>query len=163
MKKIKWLTTVLVVANLLLGVIGCKDPEIHIHTYSEAWTSDASGHWHAATCGHTTEVSDKAEHTLGIWEITNEPTETEVGQMQSVCEVCGTVTKELQPAPKGFRFVKGVTITGTESWTPESEVFVSGRKLTIPDLIVSDHEVTRGEYKAVMKSLPEDMAKMETN
>ena len=290
-------------ANLLLGVIGCKDPEIHIHTYSEAWTSDASGHWHAATCGHkdevidkaahtfgdwtitkepteedegsreksctvcgytvpevieklahthkfstdwtkdetnhwhaatcghTTEVSGKAEHTfgnwtttkeatctqagkkmvycrvceyekeetipviehtlgettieptctqegkktvyctvceyekeetipakghsLGIWTTKNEPTETEKGKMESVCKVCGeTVTKELQKAPQGFRFVEGVTITGTESWTPSSEVFVSGRKLTIPDLIVSDHEVTRGEYKAVMGSDP---------
>ena len=50
--------------------------------------------------------------------------------------------------------VKGTTITGTESWTPESEVFVSGRRLTIPDLYVSDHEVTRGEYKAVMGSDP---------
>ena len=56
--------------------------------------------------------------------------------------------------PAGFVFVKGTTITGTESWTPSSEVFVRGRKLTIPDLIVSDHEVTRGEYKAVMESDP---------
>ena len=52
--------------------------------------------------------------------------------------------------PEGFVYVKGTTITGTESWTPSSEVFLSGRKLTIPDLIVSDHEVTIGEYKAVM-------------
>ena len=266
MKKIKWLVAFLIVANLLLGVIGCKDPEIHIHTYSEAWTSDANGHWHEATCEHTTEVSGKAEHTfgdwkvtqepteeaegtkersctvceytvpevieklahthkfatdwtkdetnhwhaatcghkdevinkaahtfgnwtttkeatctqegkktvyctvclyekeetipkiehsLGIWTTTKEPTETEVGQMESVCEECGeTVTKELQPAPEGFRFVKGITITGTESWTPSSKVFVSGRSLTIPDLIVSDHEVTRGEYKDVMGSDP---------
>ena len=28
MKKIKWLVAFLIVANLLLGVIGCKDPEI---------------------------------------------------------------------------------------------------------------------------------------
>ena len=56
--------------------------------------------------------------------------------------------------PDGFVFVKGTTITGTESWTPSSDVFVSGRSLTIPDLIVSDHEVTRGEYKAVMGSAP---------
>ena len=56
--------------------------------------------------------------------------------------------------PDGFVFVKGTTITGTESWTPSSDVFVSGRSLTIPDLIVSDHEVTRGEYKAVMGSDP---------
>ena len=56
--------------------------------------------------------------------------------------------------PEGFVLVKGTTITGTESWTPESKVFVSGRRLTIPDLYVSDHEVTRGEYKAVMGSDP---------
>ena len=193
MKKIKWLVAILIVANLLLGVIGCKDPEIHIHTYSEAWTKDETNHWHAATCGHTTEVSGKAAHYFGdwtvtkeatctqegkktvyctdceyekeetipakghygIWEITKEPTETESGQMQCLCEVCGkTVTKELQPAPEGFRFVKGGTITGTESWTPSSDVFVSGRSLTIPDLIVSNHEVTRDEYKAVMGSDP---------
>ena len=56
--------------------------------------------------------------------------------------------------PKGFVLVKGTTITGTESWTPLSYVFVSKRNLTIPDLIVSDHEVTRGEYKDVMGSDP---------
>ena len=56
--------------------------------------------------------------------------------------------------PEGFVLVEGTTINGTESWTPSSEVFVSGRSLTIPDLIVSDHEVTRGEYKAVMGSDP---------
>ena len=33
-------------------------------------------------------------------------------------------------------------------------MFVSGRSLTIQNLIVSDHEVTRGEYKAVMGSDP---------
>ena len=93
-------------------------------------------------------------HSGGIWEIIKEPKKTESGKMQRVCKVCGTVTKELQPAPEGFRFVKGTTITGTESWTPSSRVFVSGRSLTIPDLIVSDHEVTRGEYKAVMGKDP---------
>ncbi len=52
--------------------------------------------------------------------------------------------------PEGFVLVAGTRITGTESWTPSSSVFVSGRTLTILDLIVSDHEVTRGEYKDVM-------------
>ena len=304
MKKIKWLVAFLIVANLLLGVIGCKDPEIHIHTYSEAWTSDANGHWHEATCEHTTEVSGKAEHTFGEyvsnndatteadgtktrecsvcgyedtvtdegskihvhtfaeewtsdanghwheatcehttevsgkaahsfgnWTTTKEATEEAEGSKERTCTVCGypateviaklehthkfaeewskdatyhwhaatcehptevsgkaehtfgeyvsnndattekdgtktrecsvcgykdTVTDEGSKiiVPAGFRFVKGATITGTESWTPSSVVFVSGRKLTIPDLIVSDHEVTRGEYKAVMGSDP---------
>lgn len=109
-----------------------------------------------AICGYKkTEVTDKEEHSFGIWETTKDPTETEVGQMKKKCKVCGeTVTKELQPAPEGYRFVEGGTITGTESWTPSSSVFVSGRKITIPNLIVSDHEVTRGEYKAVMGSDP---------
>ena len=102
-----------------------------------------------------TEKIDAKGHSFGIWTTTKEPTETEVGQMQSVCEVCKeTVTTELQPIPKGCVFVKGTPLTGTESWTPSSEVFVSGRKLTIPDLLVSDHEVTRGEYTEVMGEDP---------
>ena len=109
-----------------------------------------------AICGYKkTEVTDKKEHSFGIWETTKDPTETEVGQMKKKCKVCGeTVTKELQPAPEGYRFVEGVTITGTESWTPSSNVFLRGRSLTIQDLIVSDHEVTRGEYKDVMGKDP---------
>ena len=349
MKKIKWLVPILIVATLLLGVIGCKEPEIHIHTYSEAWTSDANGHWHEATCEHTTEVSGKAAHSFGDWKVTQEPTEeaegskersctvceytvpevieklahthkfatdwtkdetnhwhaatcghtTEVsgkaahsfgdwqvtkaateeaeGSKERSCTVCGSTATEVieklahthkfatdwtkdethhwhaatcehttevsekaehtfsnwittkeateeaegsrersctvcgytatevieklahthkfaeewtsnssghwkaatcghtdeksgfaehsfvnevcticeySRIPEGFVFVKGTTINGNESWTPSSVVFVSGRKLTIPDLYVSDHEVTRGEYKAVMRSDP---------
>ncbi len=56
--------------------------------------------------------------------------------------------------PEGFVQVSGTRITGNESWTPSSEVFVSGRSLTIPDLYVCDHEVTRDEYKAIMGKDP---------
>ena len=137
---------------------------IHVHTYSEDWTRDATHHWHASTCGHTEEISGKAVHVFGNWTVTKDPTETESGKMQRVCEVCEeTETKELQKAPQGFRFVKGITITGTERWTPSSGVFVSGRKLTIPDLIVSDHEVTRGEYKAVMGKDPSTASAYDKN
>ena len=47
---------------------------------------------------------------------------------------------------EGFVKVTGTTITGNENWTPASEVFVSGRSLTIADLYVCDHEVTQSEY-----------------
>ena len=60
----------------------------------------------------------------------------------------------VETVPEGFVGVRGTTIEGTETWTPSSSVFVSGRKLTIPDLIVCDHEVTRGEYKEVVGSDP---------
>ena len=60
--------------------------------------------------------------------------------------------------PKGFVKVKGTTITGNESWTPSSEVFVrgsfGGRRITIPDMYVCDHEVTRGEFKELMGTDP---------
>ena len=56
--------------------------------------------------------------------------------------------------PDGFVKVSGTTIGGTETWTPSSSVFVSGRAITIPDLIVCDHQVTRGEYKTVIGSDP---------
>lgn len=54
----------------------------------------------------------------------------------------------------GFVKITGVTIKGTETWTPESDIFVAGREITIPDLIVCEHEVTRGEYKAIMNDDP---------
>ena len=56
--------------------------------------------------------------------------------------------------PEGFVKVLGATIKGDETWTPSSRVFVSGRSLTIPDLYVCDHEVTRGEFKALMGTDP---------
>ena len=129
----------------------------HEHTYSEDWTSDEENHWHAATCGHTDEKSGFAEHTFGEYVSNNDATTEADGTKTRECSVCGyedTVTDEGSKiiVPEGFVLVEGTTITGTESWTPSSKVFVSGRKLTIANLLVSDHEVTRGEYKAVMGS-----------
>ena len=43
-----------------VALTGCG----HEHTYSEAWTTDATHHWHASTCKHTDEKSDYAEH---VW------------------------------------------------------------------------------------------------
>ncbi|WP_297648580.1 SUMF1/EgtB/PvdO family nonheme iron enzyme [uncultured Treponema sp.] len=56
--------------------------------------------------------------------------------------------------PEGFVVIPAASIAGTETWTPESKVFVSGRSLEIASFYMSDHEVTRGEYKAVMGSDP---------
>ena len=50
--------------------------------------------------------------------------------------------------PEGFVEIPAASIAETESLS--SDVFVSGRKLEIASLYMSDHPVTRGEYKAVM-------------
>ena len=62
-----------------------------------------------------------------------------------------SVNTSVSHIPEGFVEVTGTTITGSESWTPSSSVFVSGRSLTILDLYVCDHEVTQAEYKKYCK------------
>ena len=45
--------------NTVKGWFGLGECE---HTFSEAWTTDATNHWHAATCEHTDEKSDLGAH-----------------------------------------------------------------------------------------------------
>lgn len=56
--------------------------------------------------------------------------------------------------PEGFVEIPSASIAGTESWTPSSSVFVRGRKLEIASFYMSDHPVTRGEYKTLMGEDP---------
>lgn len=70
----------------------------------------------------------------------------------------GTASGSIEPVAEVFVTIPAASIDGTETWTPESEVFVSGRKLEIASFYMSDHEVTRGEYKAVMGSDPSKAA-----
>ncbi len=44
------------------------------HSFSTDWSSDSTYHWHAATCEHENEMSDRAEHTFNA---------------DNVCTVCG--------------------------------------------------------------------------
>ena len=74
-----------------------------------------------------------------------------------------TTSYTLTVIPEGFVKVSGTTITGSETWTPSSSVFVSGRSLTIPDLYVCDHEVTRGEFKALMGTDPSTASAYDKN
>ncbi len=69
------------------------------------------------------------------------------------------VNSSVNNIPEGFVKVADKSIAGTESWTPSSSVFVSGRVLEIKQFYMSDHEVTRAEYKDVMGSLPDGMVK----
>ena len=56
--------------------------------------------------------------------------------------------------PEGFVEIPAVSISGSKTWTPASTVFVRGRNFEIASFYMSDHEVTRGEYKTVMGSDP---------
>ena len=47
------------------GYIMEQTPPEHTHTFESAWTSDETGHWHAATCEHTDQKSGYAAHSDG--------------------------------------------------------------------------------------------------
>ena len=64
------------------------------------------------------------------------------------------VNSSVNNIPEGFVKVPETSIAGTETWIPSSSVFVSGRALEIKSFYMSDHEVTRAEYKEVMGSDP---------
>ena len=73
------LLTVVMLASFVVGASACSPKEdkpseqTHTHTYSTEWSHDETFHWHAATCEHTNEISDKAEHTF----------------VNEICSVCG--------------------------------------------------------------------------
>ena len=57
--------------------------------------------------------------------------------------------------PDGYKMVPGASFTSSTTLcnsdsNRKSRVFLGGRNLTIPDLIVCDHEVTQGEYDDYM-------------
>ena len=86
-KKIVALLTIMCVMFAVLGVACGKDekPE-HSHTYESAWTYDNTYHWHKASCEHTSEISEKAEHAYA--------------QDSNSCSICGYVNPTLPEDPQ---------------------------------------------------------------
>ena len=90
MKKIKYFGLLLSLAVVLVFAFSCKvevEPT-HEHTFSETWESDEINHWHKATCEHTEEVSDKAEHISDEGSVTKAATCTADGVKTYTCTVC---------------------------------------------------------------------------
>ena len=138
MKKLNLSLLILLLSISMIGFTGCKDPEpAHEHEFSDSWSKDGTYHWHASTCGHTTEVREKAKHSF----------------VNEVCTIC-----EYSRIPEGFVFVKGGTVTGAlPAWVDESDfdmykgVFIEGRTVTLSDFYMGKYEVTQEEYASVME------------
>ena len=99
MKAIKNLTVIALTAVLAFVFLGCSSdggddpvlplPPAHEHAYSDSWTSNETHHWHAATCGHTDQVKDKAEHDFPeTWTEVTVATEEADGLEERFCSVC---------------------------------------------------------------------------
>ena len=89
----------------------------HTHIFATDWTSDATHHWHAATCEHTTEVSGKAAHSFGDWTTTKEATEEVEGTREKSCTVCGyKVTEVIAKLDHTHTFATDWTKDETNHW-----------------------------------------------
>lgn len=92
---LKKVTGIALAAALAWGMTGCaNDTDSHEHTFATEWTKDATHHWHAATCEHTSEVKDKAEHTFGEWTTTEQPSEEAEGKRERKCSDCQYLAEE---------------------------------------------------------------------
>lgn len=104
MKRILSVALCLLLAAAML--VGCNEPkeEPHKHAYASDWTSDATNHWHASTCGHDVKASEAAH--------------LDTTPVDGVCDVCEyvlyyTVTVA---APEN------VTVAGTLTAVPGADV-----------------------------------------
>ena len=59
------------------------------HSFSDAWTSDETSHWHTCTTPGCPEISGKAPHHANGNGIITEPTCTQAGFVTYTCETCG--------------------------------------------------------------------------
>ena len=69
-------------------------PPAHEHVWSD-WKCDGESHWKVCeACGA---ISEKGAHAYGEWQQVSEATETEKGQWERVCSVCGYVQRGETP------------------------------------------------------------------
>ena len=155
MKKTHSLISAFVSVALAFAVAGCQiDSDRHEHSFSKDWTSNATDHWHAATCGHTKQVSDKTAHTFGEWNTTVEATEETEGKEERICSVCSY--KEEQSLAKldhTHKFSSDWISDATDHWhaaTCEHTKEVSGK---------AAH--TFGEWKTTVEATEETEGKKE--
>ena len=108
----------------------------HEHTYSDEYTSDATYHWHAATCGHDV-VSGKERHSFEDTVVP--PTEEVGGYTTHTCKVCGYTYRdgETQPlslvrirvtdnkADTGYQIGEELDLTVTAEYNNNSQVVVT--------------------------------------
>lgn len=108
--KRKLLTTVTLFAALALTACGGNGGEggnkttsktktstsAHVHTFDETrWESNATQHWHPATCEHTTQKGSAAAHTLEDYSdathVNKAASCSEAGVKYEKCSVCGYI------------------------------------------------------------------------
>ena len=80
-------------------IASCGEPEeVHSHTYSETWSSDAVGHWYQATC----DCEDAPEQKFSHVDKNND----------GACDVC----EYKMACADGHTYAEGWTVDCTNHW-----------------------------------------------
>lgn len=85
--------SIFLVLLALLSLAACSGQGTHQHAYADTWSSNESGHFHAATCGCADTTADFSLHTYGEGVVT-EPTSGKPGSVVYTCTVCGYEKQE---------------------------------------------------------------------
>lgn len=114
---------------------------------------DGKNTYTCSKCSVTKVEIIPAVHVYGKWTVTPATEDTE-GKTERVCSMCKyhdieTIPKILNALVK----VPSATFATNTEWKPKSEV-LAGRRISIRSLYVSDHEVTKGEYRKIIGNLP---------
>ena len=67
------------------------------HSFQNVWSFDDNYHWYASSCGHNDQVSDKDEHQWNAGSVIKNATESEEGEIEYTCVVCGNSKTEVIP------------------------------------------------------------------
>lgn len=126
----------------------------HTHNFSEEWTSDETHHWHAATCIHTGEMADKAEHDWNDGEQTLAPTCSAVGTLTFTCTTCGaTKTEDIPKLSHTEEVLSAVSPSCTATGLTE------GKKCSAcGEILVAQEEISANGH-----TLNEELLKDENN
>ena len=80
-------------------IASCGEPEeVHSHTYSESWSSDAVGHWYQATC----DCEDAPEQKFSHVDKNND----------GACDIC----EYMMACAEGHTYSEGWTVDCTNHW-----------------------------------------------
>ena len=139
MKKIAKILAMFAIFALAFSFAGCKSDD------SDSSDDDVTISGGSTSGNGSSNGSSSGSNTSGGGNSGNTSDNTSGGSSSS---------GSIDPVSEKFVKIPAASISGSETWTPASYVFVSGRKLEIASFYMSDHEVTRGEYKSVMGSDP---------
>ena len=171
MKKIAKILAMFAIFALAFSFAGCKsddsdssDDDVTISGGSTSGNGSSNGSSSGSNTSGGGNSGNTSDNTSGGSSSGGSDTGSSSGSGSESGNTGGSSSGSSEQVPEGFVKIPAALIAGTENWMPEASlVFVSGRKMEIASFYMSDHEVTRGEYKAVIGSDPSTASARDKN